>query len=217
MKLRPMARSSQNCHPERSEGSASLKRRRFSTIGFMRGLAHSVNLRPKKEYTTDTKLFAIASAAITVVCAFFPVQAQACSMAPRPGYFHQVTSIRGRVVGRSLGPLQFRWLRQSFTVSDATLTLYEYPWSAGTQDLKRITQVKTSSRGAFDFGFVPEGHYSLGVSVSGSDSLGGWFPVEITNKVGRTEEILLDVSPIHPDCTGGHEFVEKKIKNAASK
>jgi hypothetical protein len=61
---------------------------------------------------------------------------------------------------------------------------------------------------------VPDGHYQLGVRVEGSDSLGGWFPVEVTNKVGRTREIILDVSPIHPDCKGGQEFIEIKTKDA---
>jgi hypothetical protein len=82
--------------------------------------------------------------------------------------------------------------------------------------LKRVAQVNTNSSGAYDFGAVNEGHYSLGVSVNGSDSLGGWFPVVVTNKVGNTEAILLDVSPMHPDCSGGQEFIERKVKNATS-
>jgi hypothetical protein len=101
-------------------------------------------------------------------------------------------------------------------VNNATLTLYDYPWSPAVLDLKRIAQVKTNSNGAFDFGALREGHYSLGVSVEGSESLGGWFPVEVTNKVGSTEAILLDVSPMHPDCSGGQEFIERKGKNATS-
>jgi len=192
------------CHPERSEGSA-VGRQRHETVLRRKRHSHAPGRKP------------IFRPICSFGAIFVIVQlAGACTMAPQPGYFHQVTSIRGRVVGRSLGPLQFRWLRRSFSVSDATLTLYEYPWSATVQDLKRIAEVKTNSKGTFDFGAVPDGHYSLGVSVQGSDSLGGWFPVEVTNKVGRTEEILLDVSPIHPDCTGGQEFNERKAKDAAS-
>ena len=199
-----MTPASQNCHPERSEGSAVLPRRQEELLG------RRVPLRTHER----TSVFRIISwfAAIVVLARLVT----ACTLAPRPGYFHQVTCIRGRVVGRSLGPLQFGWLRRSFSVSNATLTLYEYPWSAtiGDSKLKPITNVKTNSKGAFDFGAVPEGHYQLGVSVEGSDSLGGWFPVEVTNKVGRTKEIILDVSPIHPDCKGGEEFIEIKAKDA---
>ncbi len=74
---------------------------------------------------------------------------------------------------------------------------------------------KTDSQGSFDFGTVPGGHYSLDVTVKGSDVMGGWFDVEVTDRVKPTESILIDVSPIEPDCTGGHELIEKKA-NAAS-
>jgi hypothetical protein len=193
------------CHPERSEGSA-VGTQRQETVLRRKLASHAHGSTPISR----------------IICWFGTIfvlaqLANACTMAPQPGYFHQVTSIRGRVVGRSLGPLQFGWLRRSFSVSGATLTLYEYPWSATIHDLKRIAEVKTNSKGAFDFGAVLDGHYSLGVSVQGSDSLGGWFPVEVTNKVGRTEEILLDISPIHPDCKGGQEFIERKAKDAASR
>jgi hypothetical protein len=131
----------------------------------------------------------------------------ACSLAP--GYFHQVTLIRGRVVGRDLGPLGFRWLRQSFIVRDATLSLYEYR-SAGLQDLRQIASVKTDDHGNFDFGPIPKGHYFLNIVVKGSDRLGGLFDVEVTDSVRATKGITIDISPIHPDCTGGHEFLETK-------
>jgi hypothetical protein len=32
----------------------------------------------------------------------------------------------------------------------------------------------------------------------------------VTDAVKATKNITIDVSPIHPDCTGGHEFVETK-------
>jgi len=126
------------------------------------------------------------------------------------GHFHQVTAIRGRVVGRNLGPLQFRWLRQSFSVSEATLTLYEYRPLAKVEDRKKIAVIKTDSHGNFDFGAVPKGHYSLDIGVKDSDRMGGWFDVEVTDTVKPTNNIVIDVSPIAPDCTGGHEFIENK-------
>jgi len=131
----------------------------------------------------------------------------ACTLAH--GYFHQVTAIRGRLVGRNLGPLQFRWLRQSFSVSDATLILYEYR-SARIEELKKVASVTTDGRGNFDFGSVPKGHYFLDIIVKNSDSLGGLFDVEVTDAVRTTKNITIDVSPIHPDCKGGHEFIETK-------
>ncbi len=137
-----------------------------------------------------------------------------CTLAP--GYFHQVTALHGRVVGKNLGPFDFRWLRQSFSVSDATLNLYEYRWPAKVQDLKQVATVKTNSSGDFDFGKLPHGHYSLTISVPNSDMLGGWFDVEVTDKLTATDSVVLDVSPIHPDCTGGNEFIEKTIKHATS-
>jgi len=131
----------------------------------------------------------------------------ACTLAQ--GYFHQVTSIRGRVVGKDLGVLGFRWLRQSFSVPNATLTLYEYS-SARWEERREIAKVRTDDHGNFDFGPIPKGHYFLDIIVKGSDSLGGLFDVEVTDTVKATKNITIDISPIHPDCTGGHEFIETK-------
>jgi len=124
------------------------------------------------------------------------------------GYFHQVAALRGRVVGSDW--LAIRWLRQSVSVSNATLTLYEYQFPARLEDRKRIAVVKTDKRGNFDFGSIPKGHYSLVISVKDSDKMGGWFDVEVTDAVKATKSITLDVSPVSPDCTGGHEFNETK-------
>ena len=137
--------------------------------------------------------------------------AGACSLAPIHGYFHQVTAIRGRVVGRSLGPFQFRWLRQSFAVGQARLALYEYHWPAKIEDLQLIATVTVDAHGNFDFGQIPKGHYVLTVKVKNPDLMGGFFEIEVTDTVKATKSITIDVSPIHPDCTGGHEFVETKL------
>ncbi|MGB7599429.1 MAG: hypothetical protein WBM24_03935 [Candidatus Sulfotelmatobacter sp.] len=133
----------------------------------------------------------------------------ACSLAVVHSYFHQVTAIRGEVVGRSLGPLQFRWLRQSFRVVGANLALYEYRWPAKQTDLKLVASIKTDPHGNFDFGPIARGHYVL--EIRGSDpDLRGEFDVEVTDAVKATDRITIDVSPIQPDCTGGHEFIESK-------
>ena len=104
----------------------------------------------------------------------------------------------------------FRWLRQLFSVDDATLTLYEYRSPAKIEDLKKIAVIKTDSRGNFDFGSTPNGHYSLEINVKNFDRMGGWFDVEVIQAVKATRAIIIDASPIEPDCTGGHEFIEEK-------
>ena len=134
----------------------------------------------------------------------------ACSLAPINGHFHQVTTIRGRIVGKSLGVFQFRWLRQSFAVRGAHLTLYEYRWPARIDEMKLITAIRADAHGNFDFGSIPKGHYVLNIAVENPDLLGGSFEVEVTDAVRATKNITIDVSPIHPDCKGGHEFVETK-------
>ncbi len=138
--------------------------------------------------------------------------AAACSWAV--GYFHQVTAIRGHVVGKSLGLLQFRWLRQSFSVQNATLTLYEYRWPAKIADLKPIAVTKTDGHGNFEFGKVDIGHYYLRLQAKAPEAMEDLFEVEVTDKVRPTASILMDISPVHPDCTGGHEFIETKTANA---
>ena len=129
----------------------------------------------------------------------------ACTWAT--GYFHQVTAVRGQVVGSSWA--SFRWLRQSFSVGDAKLTLYEYRFPA-KGELRKVAVTSADRHGRFDFGPVPMGHYFLDIQVRGSDRMGGLFDVEVTEAVRTTKSITIDVSPIMPDCTGGHEFIETK-------
>jgi len=78
------------------------------------------------------------------------------------------------------------------------------------EEQKKIAVVKTDKEGSFDFGSIPKGHYSLHIEVQNSDEMGGWFDVEVTDGVRATKTITIDVSPIHPDCSGGHEFIETK-------
>jgi hypothetical protein len=95
-------------------------------------------------------------------------------------------------------------------VGEATLTLYEYR-SAGFDELKRVAAVTTDRHGDFDFGSIPRGHYFLNIMVKDSDRLGGLFEVEVTDATKATKNVTVDVSPIHPDCKGGHEFIETKV------
>lgn len=141
---------------------------------------------------------------------FFSAEvARCCSFAQ--GYFHQVTRLKGKVIGRNykpLGPAQWlqyvRWLRQR-SVDEADLTLYKYVWPfTDRKELAETAHRSSSSSGDFDFGPIPEGHYYL--AVSKGDLLDG-FEVEITHRAKPTKSITLDVSPVFPDCKAGHEFI----------
>ncbi len=130
-----------------------------------------------------------------------------CSWAE--GYFHQLTLLKGTVVGRDLhrfGPLGYvRWLRQK-PVPAAKLTLYKYVWPLkDVKQLREVAKVTADRSGNFDFGgFVPEGHYFLGIRAG---DLSDWYDFEITNKAKPTKSVMIDISPSYPDCKGGHEFV----------
>jgi hypothetical protein len=144
------------------------------------------------------------TALVLLVC--FATHADACSWAV--GYYH-VTRLKGRVVGKSLGPIQFRWLRQAFSVSGAELEVYEYsrPWP---KDAKPLARTVANSAGEFEFATLKEGHYTLRIKGGGMQDA---FDVEITSKVPPTRNVTLDISPIFPDCSGGHWFevqAEKK-------
>jgi hypothetical protein len=126
------------------------------------------------------------------------LQAHACTWAV--GFFHQVTALRGQVVGTTYHGMP-RWLRQSFAKKRAKLVLYEYRWPRARNDMPPIVKtLETDGKGVFDFGPLRTGHYTL--VIDGEDS----FDVEIKELPQVTESVTIDVSPVHPDCTGGHEF-----------
>ena len=127
----------------------------------------------------------------------------ACSFAH--GYFDQVTAIRGRIVSYTW---RLRRLWGSVGVADAKLMLYEYHFPAKIEDLKRIGTVTTESNGNFDFGQIPKGHYHLRIDA---DQMDDWFDVEVIDAMSKTDRIIVDVSPVAPDCTGGHKFIEKRL------
>lgn len=134
--------------------------------------------------------------------------ADACTF--NVGYFHQVTRLKGRVVGKSLPVFRFRWLRQMFSVSGAELEVYEYQGWHWKEDSKPLARIVANSAGEFEFAALKEGHYSIQVKGGG---LAGWFDVEITNQVPPTERMTIDISPVSPDCSGGHQIeVEARKK-----
>jgi hypothetical protein len=126
-------------------------------------------------------------------------QGRACEWAI--GYFYQVTALKGRVVGTHSHLYFPRWPRQSFARKHAKLALYEYRWPRAGNNLPLVRAVETDTKGVFDFGSVGTGHYTL--VIDGGSS----FDVELEeNSKGRSETLTIDVSPVFPDCTGGHEL-----------
>jgi hypothetical protein len=145
----------------------------------------------------------LALRAIILVALVFQVQlSYPCSWAI--GYFHQVTCLRGTVVGMSRGwP---RWLRQRVARDNVNLRLYEYRWPLHDRSkMPLIKSVKTDGSGRFDFGDLQEGHYTL--VINWPSEYAGSFDVEIKKLLRATTPVKIDVSPVYPDCTGGHEFI----------
>jgi hypothetical protein len=107
-----------------------------------------------------------------------------------------------------MGSLQYaRWLRQLFTRSKVSLTLYEYRWPIrDMEELRPVRTAQTDAHGDFDFGDLKDGHYTLIAKdeVWGSSD---WFDVEVKNLTRKTESVTLDISPHFPSCEGGHEFI----------
>src|SRR6185437_15466678 len=124
----------------------------------------------------------------------------ACSL--NPMYFYEVTALKGRVVGmHTRHEFAPRWLRHMFLRKHAKLALYEYG-----QPLDKtlpLKTVETDGNARFDFGPLKAGHYTL--TIDDED----FFNVEIKDLPRKTESVTIDVSPINPDCKGGHEFVIK--------
>ena len=134
-----------------------------------------------------------------------PQVSTACSFAITS--FHQVRTLKGRVVGARLPwPLSsVRWIRQSKRPL-AKLTLYDYRWPyTDLAELTKVAERTTDNQGYFDFGTVKEGHYILDIKMA--EDWVDVYDVQVTNKAPQIRQITIDVSPIHPDCTGGHEFV----------
>ncbi len=134
-------------------------------------------------------------------------QTRACSWAI--GYFHQVTALKGRVVGTDVTLFQYAgWLRQSFARKHVKLTLYEYRWPRALDNMVPVKTAETDKYGKFDFEALGTGHYTLVIDEK-TWGHSDWFDVEVKELPRSTESVTIDVSPNFPDCTGGHEFIVK--------
>jgi len=143
---------------------------------------------------------------VTAAILLFVSSAGPCTWAT--GYFYQIPSLRGRVVGARLGPLQYAgWLRRSFVRKHAELALYSYQWPIKARsDMYLVKKSKTDNDGNFDFGSLNQGHYTLIVDDSDWAS-SDRFDLEIKTLPRQTDSVTVDISPNFPDCKGGHEFI----------
>jgi len=136
-------------------------------------------------------------------------QAVSCSLAK--SYFYQVTRLRGTVVGMDnywplLGYRSYpRWVRQRVRRKNVNLRLYDYCWPCSLNQRHPAATVRTDEHGRFDFGTLPEGHYTLVIDWQAEHS--DQFDLEIKRLPVGTSSVMIDVSPVDPDCTGGHELV----------
>jgi len=124
-----------------------------------------------------------------------------------PGYFYQATNLKGKVVGSRFPVLHsFRWYRQSVVRPQAKLMLFDYCWPCDVWSLAPVKTVLTGPDGRFDFGILKPGHYYLRVHDEKGPLL-DLFQVEVKGPPSPKEWEIIDISPVYPDCTGGHEFI----------
>jgi len=148
---------------------------------------------------------------VFVAGALFIQAQQAFSCSFVEGRFHQVTRLRGIVVGTGnywplLGYHSYpRWLRQRVKRGNVNLRLYDYLLPGSFRERQPLATARTDEHGRFDFGTLREGHYTLVIDWPAEYS--NQFDVEIKKLPTETSSVEIDVSPVDPDCTGGHEFI----------
>ncbi len=125
------------------------------------------------------------------------------------GYFCEVGSLEGTVVGTKL-PLfhSVRSLRQSLVRPHVKLTLYGYRWPRKVSDLVVAKSVLADGEGKFDFGVMKPGHYTITIDDK-RGLFSDWFDVGVKGLPHPKESGIIDISPVTPDCRGGHEFIVK--------
>jgi hypothetical protein len=113
-----------------------------------------------------------------------------------PGYFYQVTQLRGIVVGAEESSfLGIRWHGRPTARKQATLSLYEYRWPIKARsDMPLIKQTHTDAEGHFEFGLLQPGHYTLVIDEK-NGNWSDWFDVEIVKQPKETDRVTINVTP----------------------
>jgi hypothetical protein len=94
--------------------------------------------------------------------------------------------------------------------SGVTASLCEYGSRLGTQGGMAVAVTRARVHAGFDSEAVVKGHDAPGTNIDRSNPGAGWFGVEAKDTVGPTRDIAVEVSPLRPDCSGGHDFIESK-------
>lgn len=142
---------------------------------------------------------------VAIACAALTPAANPCTLAE--GNFQQITRLRGTVVGVNSGDWRhpFRWIRQHVVRGDVRLTVCRYrPRVTSRYELSVVKVVRTDKGGSFDTCTLGVGQYTLVIDDPWGDN--SWFYVEISSLSKATDSVLIDISPVYPNCTGGHEF-----------
>lgn len=110
---------------------------------------------------------------------------------------YRISKFRGQVVGRSLGLLQYRWLRRRFKSTGTELSLSKpapdsYYEGNVIKNSAVVGEQQIGSTGTFDFGDLPPGDYTLTVSLPGEDAVGFGFSIDPT---APHADVLIDASP----------------------
>jgi hypothetical protein len=110
---------------------------------------------------------------------------------------YRISGFRGHVVGKSLGVLQYRWLRRRFTATGTQLILTKpapdsYYEGNLIKNASSVGEQEIGPTGAFDFGELPPGDYSLTVAFPGEDAVAFGFSIDPD---APHKEVLIDASP----------------------
>ena len=110
---------------------------------------------------------------------------------------YRISKFRGHVVGKSLGILQYRWLRRRFNATGTRLTLTKpapdsYYEGNRFKNESSVGEQVIGPTGAFDFGELPPGEYSLLVAFPGEDAMEFRFSIDPDEPHA---EVLIDASP----------------------